>query len=314
MGNNGMNLNKQPLLLLLLVPLLTALPQATAHAACPQFPETVVTVHPHFAAPRYNFQQSLASLRRIAETQSAAIFHRDQPVGLAVGELKVTMAMQANAAVGTDKMICAKPAQLQVEVGFQNSTIYVAREFPRRTCAHNEVLAHEEEHVAIDRELLREYEPIIQRFLQVSVRELGTVRAKDGAAAEAKMQQFISKQLEKVADKMNAERVRRQSAHDSPEEYARLAAVCDGEVSRLVAQYSPTAQREYQQRVRNRANGNNAAAATQPREGVVNLRESATRAPTSRAATQRQWDQQNTQVAPSSQQRAKDFARQQSDF
>lgn len=275
---------------------------AASVSTCPEFPDTTVIIHPVFAAPRYNFQQSLAKLRQIAETQSAAIFHRDQPVGLALGELTVTMSMQANAVLGADKMICAKPAQLMVDVGFQNSTIYVAREMPRRTCAHNEILEHEEHHVDIDRELLKEYAPIIERYLQTSVRELGTVRAKDPAAAEDKMQKFIAKQLEKVSEKMNAERARRQAAHDSPEEYQRLAIVCEGDVSRAVAQYSPAADREYKRDTRV-----GARAVTTTRSGSVNYRDTVTRAPTSRAATSRRWESQRSQVAPNSRERAAEF-------
>lgn len=291
----------QPLLPVLFIGLLLPHTAAASTATpCPTFPETSVIVRQTFAAPRYNFQQSLASLRRIAETQSAAIFHRDQPVGLALGELTVSMAMQANAVLGTDKLVCAKPAVLNVEVGFQNSTIYVARELPRRTCAHNEILEHEEHHVEIDRQLLKEYMPIIERFLQTSVRELGTVKAKDPTIAEEKMQTFIKGQLDKISEKMNAERARRQAAHDSPEEYQRLAVVCDGDISKAVAQYSPAAARDL-----------HGSRTGTPRnvdsKSVPSYRDNVTRAPTSRAATQRQWERQTTKVGPTSKEKAANF-------
>lgn len=285
---------------LLLFPLLVPAPAMAQSNACPDFPGTVVRIHPVFNSPRYNFQQSLAQLRQIAETQSAAIFHRDQPVGLALGEMSVTMSMQANAVLLSDKSgVCAKPAALMVDVGFQNSTIYVARELQRRTCAHNEVLAHEEHHVEIDRQLLKEYTPIIQRYLETSLYELGTVKADDAGAAEAKMQAFISRQLAKVAEKMNAERSRRQAAHDSPQEYQRLAAVCDGEVTTTVSLNSPAAEREYK---RNTSRGG-----TFHRPGVSSYRDGATKAPVSSAAGQRRWETQRQQVAPSSRQKASEF-------
>lgn len=270
---------------------------------CPEFPGTAVRIHPVFTAPRYNFQQSLAQLRQIAETQSAAIFHRDQPVGLALGEMAVTMSMQANAVMMPDKKtVCAKPAVLTVDVGFQNSTIYVARELPRRTCAHNEVLAHEEHHVEIDRQLLKEFEPIITRYLQTSLHELGTVQAESTEAAEAKMQKFIRKQLEKVAEKMNAERARRQAAHDSPEEYQRLAAVCNGEVTTAVAVNSPAAEREYKRAT--------SRGTTFHRPQASDYRQNVTKAPVSSAAAKRRWEKQQSQVAPSSKQKASEYQEQ----
>jgi hypothetical protein len=250
--------------------LAATLSPASALAACPTFPEPEVVVNAQFSPPRYNFQQSLARLRQIAEVESAAILHKDQPVGLAVGELSMGIEMKANAAYGADgATVCARPARIDVNIGFTNNTIYVAKELPRRTCGHQEVLAHEEEHVRIDRALLRQYEPVVQQYMQIAARQMGTVRATTTAEAENEMQKFINKHLETLAEEMNQVRKDRQAAHDSHDEYARLAKVCDGQVQQLIANTADTTHKEYNQINRRSAFGYypsraNALPSTQP--------------------------------------------------
>lgn len=203
---------------------------------CPNFPDPAITINPSFTPPRYNFNQSLSRLQQIAEVESAALLHKDTPVGLSVGELSVGVTMQANAAYGSDGHVCAKPAAITIDVGFNNNTIYVAKELVRRTCGHSEILAHEEEHVNIDRELLKEYEPVMARYMNAAARQLGTVRAKSTEEAEQVMQGFINDHLQDMANEINAERKKRQAKHDSREEYERLAKVCDGAVTQIVNQ------------------------------------------------------------------------------
>ena len=231
-----------------------ALAPVSAHSAtCPSFPDPEIIVNAQFAPPRYNFQQGLAKLRQIAEVESAAILHKDQPVGLAVGELSVGLELHANAAYGGDgTTVCAKPSQIVVDMSFANNTVYVAKELPRRTCGHQEVLAHEEEHVKIDRVLLKQYEPVIRQYMQVAARQLGTVQASTKTDAENTMQKFINKHLDTLAEEINQIRKDRQAAHDSREEYARLAKVCDGQIQRALLDAKDTTDKEYS-RITNRS-------------------------------------------------------------
>lgn len=230
-------------LTMLIAAAVTLLP-STAHAACPDFPVPQVVVNVEFTPPRYNFNQSLAKLRQIAEIESAAILHKDQPVGLAVGEMNVKLNLKANAAYDVDGSVCARPSHVVIDMGFQNNTVYVAKELARRTCGHEEVLAHEEEHINIDRALLKEYEPEIARYMQAAVRELGTVRGKTSISAEQQIQTFINNHLQIMANEMNKTRKLRQAQHDSHAEYKRLAASCDGQIAAMVGERAPATLQE----------------------------------------------------------------------
>lgn len=209
--------------------------------ACPALAEPSVRVTTYFEAPAYNFEQPLPRLKDIVAAQASAVFHRDQPVGFAVGELNFSITLQTNMVVGSDGRICARPAEAHVDVGFQHNAIYVARELPRSSCGHAEILAHEEGHVAIDRKLLADYQPMLQQFAEVAIRKLGVVRANDPNEARQRMQNFINDQLEVAAGEMNKERGYRQQAHDSPAEYQRLSEACNGAIQQVVTHYAQAA-------------------------------------------------------------------------
>lgn len=228
--------------LFLVISLMIAAWPATAQLVdtdgqCPPLPEPTVRVTTFFEAPAYNFEQPLPRLKDIVAAQASAVFHRDQPVGFAIGELNFSIMLQTNMIVGTDGRVCARPAEARIDVGFQHNSIYVARELARNTCGHAEVLAHEEGHLAIDRKLLAEYQPILQQFTEAAIRKLGIVRATDPEEARRRMQNFINDQLELAAGEMNKDRGYRQQAHDNPAEYQRLSAACGGTIQQIVNKY-----------------------------------------------------------------------------
>lgn len=195
-----------------------------------------------FEAPLYNFQNSLGSLRQISEQSPSGVLHKEQPVGLAVGQMNMGLVMQTNMVVANDGQVCARPKNLRIDVGFQHNMVYVASELPRNSCAHGEVLKHEDGHVAIDRQLLDDYKPLLQKFAETAVQRLGTVRAATPDEAERKMQMFINEQLQIAADQMNQERSHRQASHDSVAEYTRIGLVCNGAIAQAVSDYTTKTQ------------------------------------------------------------------------
>lgn len=204
---------------------------------CPPLPEPQVTVTSFFEPPTYNFNHTMSALRSISEREPANVLKKEQPVGLAIGELNIGITLKTNMIVGTDGQVCARPAQLTLDTGFQHNAVYVASELPRRSCGHEEVLAHEEGHLAIDRRLLQDFKPLLIRFAETAVQQLGTVRAATPDEAERKMQMFLNDQLQAASEPLRRERTARQSAHDSEEEYKRIGQVCNGAIAAAVTQY-----------------------------------------------------------------------------
>jgi len=107
--------------------------------------------------------------------------------------------------------------------------IYIARQHKKGSCRHNAILEHEMKHVFVDREVVKRYVPQFKKALEKGVRKVGIVGPKPSSQTlkyQNKISDYMEGEMKKVADKMYAERSKRQAAVDTLKEYERVAAMC----------------------------------------------------------------------------------------
>lgn len=112
-----------------------------------------------------------------------------------------------------------------------NPTIYVAREFPKDSCMHNAILAHEQQHVIVDREIVNKYAGILGNAIkeEISSRRIyGPVPVSQEPAIASQMKSRMQSILKQVTNQMSAERKARQQKVDSLSEYERVNHLCKG--------------------------------------------------------------------------------------
>ncbi len=110
-----------------------------------------------------------------------------------------------------------------------NPTIFIAREFPQGSCKHNAILAHEQQHVMIDREIVNKYAKIIGDALNNEVRKksvFGPLPLSRQGELEAYLKSNMQNILTVYTQKMNDERKQRQQAFDNLKEYERVNHMC----------------------------------------------------------------------------------------
>ena len=132
----------------------------------------------------------------------------------------------------TGRWECASP-QLIVTYGFSPMTIYVAKEFSKGSCAYNEIYQHELRHVktyqdhlvSIEKELT---ETLNRRFATGSPwrSTVGQTRLTLERELNERWIPYITREMERVESA--------QALIDTPEEYARVAAACNGEIKRII--------------------------------------------------------------------------------
>ncbi len=213
----------------------------TGHAApnsCSDGAAAIVTVTPTFDDVSYDFRESMMTIRQLASSGGVKNSqHVEWPVGLSAGELAVRLNSQFQSKRNPyDNSICGSIRGLQIEIGFTKNIIYVAKEFPSRSCPFKEVLAHEEKHKAVDRAMLDEFAAKAQTYFEDVVKTMGVIQENDPARIEAEFNQRLNVKLNSFVEEMNATRILRQQGVDSPEEYKRVSAVCDGQVNDIVVQ------------------------------------------------------------------------------
>ncbi len=159
------------------------------------------------------------------------------PVGLATGEMFFNLnSSMIKKRSDTSAIICGQIKSLTAVLGFKNNKIYVAREFPKRSCPYREVLKHEEKHKTVDRELLQEYAEKIKQALADVCKKIGTVKSSSSAIVDDEINSALNQAVQKLTRELDEDHTERQKQVDSKEEYQRITDSCDGQTMDVVRQ------------------------------------------------------------------------------
>ncbi|HOY02462.1 MAG TPA: hypothetical protein PLV36_13295 [Zoogloea sp.] len=202
---------------------------ASAADRCDQLPSPSVTLKRHEEPITLDTRSSYRTLTLIGPRNLPA---GKQVLGLTRGT--ATVRFESRITAYTDpggRWECASP-QLTVTYGFSPMTVYVAREFPPGSCAYKEIHEHELRHVrAYQAHLLRIEQELADTLKRRFVTDgpwrgpVGQARARLQQELEERWAPYIRREMNKVDAA--------QALIDTPEEYARVAESCGGEVKRL---------------------------------------------------------------------------------
>jgi hypothetical protein len=219
-----------------------ALPAAAQDAdGCHSYPDVPIAVTPVFDQPRYDFTHSLANLQAISSDHRHSIPHYHE-VAMGITRYEPIMEFNVPMVIETspDGLSCAYIKRVEVTVGYRDVIVYIASEIPRDSCAFDETMGHEQKHVAVNRELLHEFAPMIEARLRDYMRLNGVFRTRNAKYAEATMQAKLQAITDDMIAQMQNENIARQRQVDSPQEYARLSHVCNGQLSQIADFYRRT--------------------------------------------------------------------------
>ncbi|WP_239700670.1 hypothetical protein [Massilia sp. 9096] len=126
---------------------------------------------------------------------------------------------------------CVLP-RVAVTLTYEPIVVYIGREFAPGTCAYSELLAHEMRHLKSYLEALPNVEETVRARLAPRVQGRAVV-ARAGRGRAMLQREIDGAWLPVIRAEMQGIE-RRQAAIDSPQEYARLSKVCQGEVQSLI--------------------------------------------------------------------------------
>jgi hypothetical protein len=165
---------------------------------------------------RYDFTQTASALTARHDQTPGHIVQ-----GLAEINLKTSLAVGGSGIVKPmSGRYCTRP-EVQVTLAYRPLTVYIAKEQPPGSCAHELTLSHEMKHV-------RSYERFIDELAAQLDAELKTLLG-DGihyfasaAEGERELNDKINARAKAVMDAGIATLKKRQALIDSPEEYGRI--------------------------------------------------------------------------------------------
>jgi hypothetical protein len=217
---------------------------AAAHAqdsynTCESYPDIPINVTARFDEPAYDYTVDLAALQALAHDPRYVVHggHTGLTLGLTRYQPLIEFKVPVQTMEFSDALACARVDHVDVTFGYQAVTVYVPREIPQGSCGFDQVFAHEEKHIAVNRQILDEYVPRIEDSIKDSLRLNGVLREQNADYAVALLKQKLQSILDEAASEIFTENVRRQKLVDSPEEYRRVSAACDGQLVTVAAQF-----------------------------------------------------------------------------
>lgn len=208
--------------------LLFALRTAPAAAQCPETPPAArnPSVRVEVLEPKlvYRHDVDLFGLGRIKHTFEKA------PTGWVMLGVTITsdhLAIQVRPVLlrRADGRLCVWVTDVAARLGDPELDVYVAANYPEGTCEYDVVREHENQHVEINRSVVRAWGPRIGAQLRDFVARSFPMVAATTADVQ-KIPRTLMDRLQPLFDAMNGELRQKNGAIDTPENYRRTAARC----------------------------------------------------------------------------------------
>lgn len=216
---------------------LAVMPAYAQNAACPQPAQpAILQVELGISEPKVDHTLSRRDLKRfdiaVASPYAGLPEHNVHVNGLMRGAITLeTTSTLAWQRTRRDDSNCFWYNKAHVMIKLY-PTIYLAKEIPESSCLYREVLNHERQHFAVDSQIAREYQATIRnelsRFLQQST-AIGPYASSQNQQAQDFLKKRFEQALAPIYEQLKVERIKRQAAVDTREEYERVAHLCPSE-------------------------------------------------------------------------------------
>jgi hypothetical protein len=215
--------------------LLAFLPRAAwaAPFTCPHFDAPQIAVNTDMGEPVFNFSLDRAGLNKIfakVKLPDAQVYHLTLD-SVMTGEM--TAQHDARMRQTTDKATgatCLGLTSIAVTLRMR-PVIYMATEFRKTECQYKALFEHELKHVKTDDDVMTEYAPRIRDGLQFAFNGdadslVGPVPLKGIGDAKRLLEAHVAGAVQSLFNMMMRERIDRQHAVDSVNEYQMLTNAC----------------------------------------------------------------------------------------
>ena len=225
------------LLLSVFLPIFLLVPPWAVQAAspldeCAAHPNIPVNVTPRFDEPAYDHTRDIPAIQAMAAGISHGI-HESLTLGLTRYEPVIGVSIPVKGIKLPSGLICAHADSVDITVGYKDVTVYIAREVADGSCGYVEIMAHEQKHIAVNRQILEAYLPRVQDAIADYVRAHGTFREETEEYAMGQLRQGVQALIAEQMAQLEADNHALQQRVDTPEEYKRITYACNGELAHL---------------------------------------------------------------------------------
>ena len=206
---------------------------------CSSYPEVPVQVTPVFPDPAFDYRQNINQIRALSGDGQHNI-REEIPLGLTHYQPILDVKVSTRMIDLPNGLTCARIDHVDVTLGYRDVTVYVASEIAPDSCGFNQVLDHEQKHIAVNRDVLARYAPLIEQQLEVYLRDNGVFREQNYGYAAQLAHDRMKNIVSDLAEQLSRENFERQRDIDTQQEYRRISLSCGGQLQTVAYRFLKT--------------------------------------------------------------------------
>jgi hypothetical protein len=206
---------------------------------CEANSDVPVTVTPVFDEARYDYSVDINSIRGLLGDTPHSIQenHDSLPLGVTHYEPTLEFRLPTKTVTWSNGMSCTQVESANVTIGYRNVTVYIAREVPNGSCGFAEIMAHEQKHIAVNRDVLWEYAGRIEMEMKSYLSVDNTFYEENPTYAVETLNRRLNEMLHRFGQQMIDDNSARQAQVDTLQEYQRLSETCNGQLAQIATQH-----------------------------------------------------------------------------
>jgi len=206
--------------------LLLACAPLPAAASCSDLPPSTIEVSLLETPTSMNFHYSYRKLRSLTEDHSRWDV---ETLGLTRGTATARFEIRGKTWLAKNSQTECSTFDIKVIYGFSPITVHVGSEFPKGSCAHEEIYQHELAHVTTYQQHAKAIREEITQTLKKRFENGGPSYGSRGETSESLQRELNERWLPYIHRLLDKVKIAQRKI-DSPEEYARIASSCNGEI------------------------------------------------------------------------------------
>lgn len=224
------------LLLVLFVSAAHAQNGAMTPENCASSYDVPVNMIPRFDTPTYDYTQNIGALQTLAVDAKHSI-HESLALGLTRYAPYLEINMPTKGIKLVNDTVCGHVEKVDVTLGYRDVVVYIAQEVAQGTCGFDEIMAHEQKHIAVNQRILDAYLPHIQALIENYVLIYGTFHSRHQEEVVAELRAGVQEIIDSEMRALQEDSRQLQAEVDSPEEYKRITYSCNGQLAHLSLKY-----------------------------------------------------------------------------
>ena len=180
-----------------------------------------------FMEPTYNRSLPIKEVRQLYSRPGQRIGStHNNAIGITYAEVALSLSASTRSMPRQRGGYCVYLEEVRANFGFEKFEVYIGREYLPGTCEYRTILDHENEHVAINNAVVREYGPRIRRSIEQQLSMMPPLFAPSVDTGARRAVQELQQRVEPVISSFKREQRRRNAAIDTQEAYGVLQELC----------------------------------------------------------------------------------------